>query len=320
MYSGPMTTTNDNIKKFNIQLAAQMSGLSTHTIRAWEKRYQALTPQRNDIGRRLYSTADIDRLVMLAQLTQLGTSISQIANLSDEELRDSYNKFVQHGKIESKTMLSENKLDLNDVKRDLLDAVTTYKVETISQILGKAKLAVAPKTFALEILNPLLQEVRHRREQGFYQDAQLQALYAIAKFHAGNIIYSHFEKGLKSSQRIVLTSVEKEHHTFPLLISALLCCHHKKHFYYFNSNLPGSSVIDAVKATEATVLILSVPGHFYEDQDGLDLLDEVINSVSQKVKVWLISDEKDQNNVNRWKNTKRIKSYNELDDLLGNVI
>lgn len=308
---------NDDIKKFNIQLAAQMSGLTTHTIRAWEKRYQALTPGRNDNGRRLYSTDDIDRLVMLSRLTQLGTNISQIANLSDEELREAYNKFVQHGKISNQPLMSDKTIDLNDIKKDLLDAVTTYKVDVISQILGKAKSAVAPKTFALEVLKPLLLEARSRREHGFYQDAQLQALYAIAKFHAGNIIYAHFEKGLKSNQRIVLTSVEKEQHTFPLLISALLCCHHKKHFYYLNSTLPGASVIDAVNATEANLLILSVPEQFYDDQDTISLLDEVINSISHKIKVWLVNDDNKGTGNLRWKNTKKIQSFVELDELLG---
>lgn len=308
---------NEDIKKFNIQLAAQMSGLTTHTIRAWEKRYQALTPGRNDNGRRLYSTEDIDRLIMLSRLTQLGTNISQIANLSDEELRETYNKFVQHGKILNQSLMQERPIDLNDIKKELLDAVTTYRVDVISQILGRAKTSVAPKTFALEVLKPLLLEVRSRRDHGFYQDAQLQALYAIAKFHAGNIIYAHFEKGLKSNQKIVLTSVEREQHTFPLLISALLCCHHKKHFYYLNSYLPGSSVIDAVNATEATHLILSVPEHFYDDQETIQLLDEVINTMSSKTKVWLVNDDRKGSGPLRWKNTKKIQSFDELDALLS---
>jgi hypothetical protein len=50
---------NKDEKKFNIQLAAQMTGLTAHTIRAWEKRYQALSPERTNNGRRLYSSRSI---------------------------------------------------------------------------------------------------------------------------------------------------------------------------------------------------------------------------------------------------------------------
>ncbi len=305
-------------KKFNIQLAAQLSGLSAHTIRAWEKRYQALTPLRNTNGRRLYTTEEIDRLIMLAQLTQLGTNISQIAHLSDADLKEAYQKLM---KSKDETPIKKDQvigLDIAETKSRLLRAIGGYEVDVISQLLSEAKNILPPKTFALDILHPLIDEVKKRRDQSFFQDAQAQALFAIAKFHAGNIIYSHFERGLKSSFKIILTSAEKEHHTFPLLISALLCCHHKKHFYYLNSNLPAPSIIDAVKAIEANLLILSIPSHTHSDDEVIGLLDEVINTISPKVKIWLLGDFDHQKlNMGRWKNTKKIKNHKELDEALG---
>lgn len=312
--------TDNELKKFNIQLAAQMSGLSTHTIRAWEKRYQALVPSRNDNGRRLYTASEIDRLVMLAQLTKLGTNIGQIATLSNEELQGMYDKLTHNKSLQTQSFFLSKNLDIGVTQRELLDAVTTYKVDVISQLLGKARMSVSPKTFALEILKPLLTEVRSRREQGFYQDAQVQALFAIAKFHAGNIIYSHIERTPKSSQKIILTSIEKEPHTFPLLLSALLCCHHKKHFYYLNTNLPAVSVIDAVKATEATILIMGVPQVLADQQEAHAHLDEVFSSISPKVKIWMIADEKSPISTSRWKTIKLIKGHSELDEMLSTVL
>jgi MerR family transcriptional regulator, light-induced transcriptional regulator len=305
----------NNTKKFNIQIAAQMSGLSTHTIRAWEKRYQALTPARNDNGRRLYGPEEIDRLIMLSQLTQMGTSIGQIAGLTDPELKEAYDKLLKTSGQKASGMMMKKSLNLQETKNKLLNAVGNYQVDLISQLLSEAKIALDPKVFALDILDPLIQEVKRRKDTGKFQDAQAQALFAIAKFHAGNIIYAHFEKGLKSSSRIVLTSVEKEHHSFPLLISALLCCHHKKHFYYLNSNLPGPSIIDAVKATEATVLVLSLPSNAHEGSETTALLDEVINTLSPKVKVWLLGDH--GLNLSRWKNVKKITTHKELDEALS---
>jgi MerR family transcriptional regulator, light-induced transcriptional regulator len=308
----------DESKKFNIQLASQLSGLSAHTIRAWEKRYQALVPSRTDNGRRLYTAKEIDRLIMLSQLTQLGTSISQIANLSDEELKEAYHKFIQNAEISENPGLTRKELNINETRLKLLEAVGSYKVDVISQLLSQAKTSLMPKTFALEILEPLIREVKARRERSEFQDAQAQALFAIAKFHAGNIIYSHFERGLKSTSRFVLTSIAKEHHTFPLLISALLCCHHKKHFFYLNSNLPAPSIIDAVKATEATVLVLSLPANFHEQDELISLLDEVINSLSSKIKVWLLGEfDSDSLNTSKWKNTLKITNHKELDEILS---
>lgn len=310
--------TDDNSKKFNIQLAAQLSGLSAHTIRAWEKRYQALVPSRTANGRRLYSTSEIDRLIILSQLTQLGTNIGQIARLSDEELKETYEKLMQNAGLPTQKSNTARGLNLEEIKSKLLDAVGKYNVDVISQLLSEAKNELPPKIFALDIIEPLVTEVRLRRDNNSFHDAQAQALFALAKFHAGNIIYSHFEKGLKSANKIVLTSVEKEHHTFPLLISALLCCHHKKFFYYLNSNLPASSIIDAVYATEANILILTVPTNCHADQDVLNLLDTVIEALSNKVKIWLLG-EFDQKLMSekKWKNTHKIRNHKELDEVLS---
>jgi DNA-binding transcriptional MerR regulator/methylmalonyl-CoA mutase cobalamin-binding subunit len=70
-----------------IQLAARLTGLSTHVIRIWEQRYQAVEPRRTAANHRLYSQNDIERLGLLRDLTHAGHNISQVARLSNDELR-----------------------------------------------------------------------------------------------------------------------------------------------------------------------------------------------------------------------------------------
>ena len=54
--------------KYNIQIASKLSGVGTHTLRAWEKRYGAVIPMRNESGRRLYSDDDVEKLRLLSEL------------------------------------------------------------------------------------------------------------------------------------------------------------------------------------------------------------------------------------------------------------
>ena len=79
---------------YSIQLASKISGVGVHTIRAWEKRYQAVVPQRNTSGRREYNDKDIERLSLLSELCTLGHSIGKIANLSTEDLKVQLQKFA----------------------------------------------------------------------------------------------------------------------------------------------------------------------------------------------------------------------------------
>jgi MerR family transcriptional regulator, light-induced transcriptional regulator len=70
-----------------IQLAARLTGLSTHVIRVWEQRYQAVEPKRTPTNHRLYSQNDIERLGLLRDVTHAGLNISQVARLSNDQLR-----------------------------------------------------------------------------------------------------------------------------------------------------------------------------------------------------------------------------------------
>lgn len=72
----------------SIKFAARKSGLTTHVIRVWEKRYDAVSPNRTDTNRRLYSEAEIERLTLLRAATHGGHSIGNIARLSLEKLKE----------------------------------------------------------------------------------------------------------------------------------------------------------------------------------------------------------------------------------------
>lgn len=71
----------------SIQLASRKSGLSTHLIRMWQKRYGAVSPQRTETNRRLYSEAEIERLRLLRGAVEAGHRIGDVARLPDEDLR-----------------------------------------------------------------------------------------------------------------------------------------------------------------------------------------------------------------------------------------
>lgn len=71
---------------YEVKAVAKISGLSPHTIRTWERRNFIRTANRSATGRRQYSKEQVDRLVLLKKLTQLGDSISALAQLTQEEL------------------------------------------------------------------------------------------------------------------------------------------------------------------------------------------------------------------------------------------
>jgi DNA-binding transcriptional MerR regulator/methylmalonyl-CoA mutase cobalamin-binding subunit len=71
----------------SIRVVTQRTGLSTHVVRVWEKRYGAVRPKRTASNRRVYSDAEVERLTLLRLATMGGHSIGSIANLPLERLK-----------------------------------------------------------------------------------------------------------------------------------------------------------------------------------------------------------------------------------------
>ena len=66
----------------SIKIVAQRTGLSSHVIRVWERRYDAVSPRRTETNRRLYSDGDIERLKLLGEATEIGHTLAVRRNMS----------------------------------------------------------------------------------------------------------------------------------------------------------------------------------------------------------------------------------------------
>ena len=78
----------DNVQtEFSIRDLEQLTGVSVHTIRIWERRFGLLSPDRSGTNIRRYGTDDLKRLISISDLRQSGIKISDIARLSKSEIQ-----------------------------------------------------------------------------------------------------------------------------------------------------------------------------------------------------------------------------------------
>lgn len=64
---------------FTIKQAASMVGVEASTLRAWEQRYEVVSPRRSQGGYRVYDDADLARLRSMSELIRAGWSAAQAA-------------------------------------------------------------------------------------------------------------------------------------------------------------------------------------------------------------------------------------------------
>ncbi|MFW5695130.1 MAG: MerR family transcriptional regulator [Alkalispirochaeta sp.] len=71
---------------FPISVVSQKTGLTPEVLRAWERRYTGVRPQRDAGGRRIYSRELLDRLIVIARLLRAGYRVGDVVDLDSQEL------------------------------------------------------------------------------------------------------------------------------------------------------------------------------------------------------------------------------------------
>ena len=88
MTSDPDASADDALQPlFRSAAVARRVGMPVATLRIWEQRHRAVRPATAPSGHRLYSPADVTRLLLLRRLTAEGHAIGSIAGLATGQLR-----------------------------------------------------------------------------------------------------------------------------------------------------------------------------------------------------------------------------------------
>ncbi|WP_447527389.1 MerR family transcriptional regulator [Vreelandella sp. TE19] len=69
---------------YPIREVSRLTGVNSVTLRAWERRYGLICPQRTPKGHRLYAQDDIIRIERILQWLNRGVPVSQVADLLDQ--------------------------------------------------------------------------------------------------------------------------------------------------------------------------------------------------------------------------------------------
>ncbi|RYY31736.1 MAG: MerR family transcriptional regulator [Sphingobacteriaceae bacterium] len=82
--------------QYSISDLEKLSGISAHSIRIWERRYQALTPARTEGNTRYYDDGQLRRLLSLSGLCYAGHKISKVCALNEVEIKALLQQQIDH--------------------------------------------------------------------------------------------------------------------------------------------------------------------------------------------------------------------------------
>ncbi len=235
--------------KYRVGMVSKMTGLSTHTLRMWEKRYVAVLPKRTEAGGRLYTDADVARLRLLHELVETGHSIGGIAKLSDADLRRMAASFSAPPSQPAAQHLPE-------LRGRVMKAIEQLRIQDAEQMLSRAALSTEPSEFLKMVVAPVLVEIGERWERGDLR---------IAHEHAGSTVMRGLLFSLMrlypvndSRRRVVIATPAKEDHELGALMVAMLAAMHGWSVLYLGPDLPAEEIAYAVTDTNADLLMLSI--------------------------------------------------------------
>lgn len=160
---------------YNIKAVVQATGISSSTLRAWERRYQVCQPQRTESGYRLYSDRDIAIIRWLKQQVEAGMAISQavswLDNLAEEAqglehvaLPGNHPPPAEHNRFVEKRQFSVR--DIMVLQNELLAALVNFDENQAEHLMTEA-FSLYPLEFIGEnLVAPLLVEVGERWHKG----------------------------------------------------------------------------------------------------------------------------------------------------------
>ena len=232
--------------RYRIGTLSRLSGVSTHLIRVWERRYDALEPDRSGGGARLYAPADLERLRLLKRAVELGHAIGQVARLDRDELER-----LSGGAAERVA---------DDEVRSFIDdftaAVQNFESDRAEDLLVRASLTFSPRALVFDVFGPLLAHIG---------SAWAGKNLCIASEHLASALIRDSLTGLlrriPKRQRDELAAVatpEGENHELGALLAAVTIAIRGYRILYLGPNLPDAEIVRAARESKAAIVALSV--------------------------------------------------------------
>jgi methanogenic corrinoid protein MtbC1 len=249
----------DTRPKHPIAVAAARSGLSQDILRVWERRYQAVQPERGSGGHRVYSDADVARLRLLHAVTSAGRGIGQVARLSSEELArmadDDTTARAERERGRDAGQPRDAKPHAADVVERAVESMTRLDAAELEHRLRRAIGHLGLTTFIEDVASPLLRRIGDEWHAGRLTIAHEH----LASSTIHDIVAESMRvmaRGSADATVLVATPAGERHAIGATLVGATAASEGWR-VLYLGTDLPASVIAAAAIASKARAVAVS---------------------------------------------------------------
>ncbi len=257
------TQTVSEVKRHPIQVVARRTGLTADVLRVWEKRYGVVEPNRSPGGHRLYSDADVERLLLLHRVTSAGRRISRMAGLDTAQLRaldeEDAEAALAVRETEAPPVAAEPYLSA------CLSAVERMDARDLETSLMRATVALPATALIEDVIGPLLERIGEGWRHGRITPGHEHLASAVIRRVLESIMNA-CAPGREAPAIVVATPAGQSHEFGALLVGAAAAALGWR-VTYLGTSLPASDIAAVAGQAGAAVIALSIV--FPEDDPGV---------------------------------------------------
>jgi DNA-binding transcriptional MerR regulator len=231
---------------FSISDMQKYSGIKAHTIRIWEKRYDALKPGRSEGSTRHYDGTQLRRLLNIVSLMNTEYKVSELCSMPDQKL----NKLLDEQLTKS--------ISANDAYEYFISQIIAAAMEfdeiMFDKLFSNCMLRFGVKGTYINVIYPSLVRVGcmwskdsiHPSQEHFITNLLKQKLLAAI---------DALPPPTSKKNTWLLFLAEDEFHEFGLLLASYLIRQSGKKVIYLGANVPFDSLKYSVKQTKSGNLL-----------------------------------------------------------------
>ncbi|AZE87480.1 MerR family transcriptional regulator [Pseudomonas orientalis] len=145
-----------------IREVARQTGVNAVTLRAWERRYGLIVPQRTPKGHRLFSAAHVQRIHAILTWLNRGVPVSQVKGLIDS--------------AQANPEPMEN--EWHALRQTLMTAIGELAERRVDDAFNQAMALYPPRTLCEQLMLPLLGELEQKWQGQF--GAQMERVFFLS--------------------------------------------------------------------------------------------------------------------------------------------
>ena len=266
---------------YSIRVASRLTGVSSDTLRMWERRYGFPKPVRNESQVRVYTDADIERLVLVSRALKAGFRSGEVIHRETEELRA---LLANSTRSEAESELQPPSAPNAPNVDSLLARLIADDPQGLREELRQSVALLGPRRFLTDLAAPLVDQVGSAWAAGRIAVRHEHLVSEVLSSKLRLLLSAYEER--PGSPIVLLATLSDEQHGLGLDMVALYLALEGATPRLLGVNTPPDQIAAAAVAFSADVVGVSI-------SEASDLkiteshLRRVLNALPTRIEVWL---------------------------------